>query len=84
MCGLTTEIIKQIGYFLTRATSLQAIHLCGNDGINDEMIAWLRQRIKAKEPVIPPSIMQLPKTIMQKPASPVSRPSSVLGLFGMG
>ena len=47
--GLPTQILRMIGYFLTRATSLQAIHLCGNPGINDEMIEWMRKRIKAKQ-----------------------------------
>ena len=45
--GLPTQIIYSIGHYLTRATGLQAIHLCGNDGINDEVIEWIRNRIKA-------------------------------------
>ena len=49
--GLPAQIIRDIGHVLTRATSLQSIHLCGNEGINDQMIEWLRKRIRAKEPV---------------------------------
>jgi len=48
---LPAPIIRQLGHILTRATSLQAIHLCGNEGITEEMIEWLVNRIRAKASV---------------------------------
>ena len=84
MTGLTAQIIRYIGHYLTRATSLQCIHLCGNEGITDEMIEWLRNRIKAKNDVVPLVVEQLPKHLTTKTAStPKQAGSNIMSLFGM-
>ena len=51
MTGLQTQIIHEIGHYLTRATSLCSIHLCGNEGVTDESVEWIRKRIRAKDNV---------------------------------
>ena len=90
MTGLPAQVIKMIGNFLTRATALQAIHLCGNEGVSLDTIEWLSKRIRAKDNYTMPTIFPLDKQTMAKPdsASPVKQPdaggSSVLGLFGIG
>ena len=60
--GMSAQIIRVIGQCLTRATGLQAIHLCGNEGITDEMIEWLRVRIHAKDHSDPINVKPLPKS----------------------
>ena len=63
--GLTVEAIKQFGTILTRAQSLRCLHLCGNDGVNDETIEYLLQRIKGKKPTVPNLILPPKKTLIQ-------------------
>ena len=86
--GLPAQILRMIGYILTRATSLQAIHLCGNPGIDDEMIKWMRKRIKAKQHTEPCSIQPLPKSYkikgQQVKQAPPKQNSAVMSLFGLG
>ena len=63
--GLTAEAIRQFGTILTRAQSLRCLHLCGNEGVTDETIEFLLQRIKGKKPVVPNLILPPKKTITQ-------------------
>lgn len=80
--SLPTQVLYNIGHYLTRATSLQAIHLCGNLGINDEFISWLRRRIRAKKVTEPCEIQPLPKKFTQRePESP--KKVDIMSLFGM-
>ena len=62
--GLSEQIIKHFGYILTRATSLQCIHFCGNEGITEETIAYLRKRLRARGIYHAPSIVPLDKNFM--------------------
>ena len=74
-----------IGNFLTRATGLQVIHLCGNEGISEETIEWIRKRIRARDEFIIPSIQPLDKQTMARQTEPPKPAASgVLGLFGIG
>ena len=66
MTGLPLQIIRQIGTYLTRATSLRCIHLCGNQGVTNESIEWIRRRIKAKDETDPVNIQPLPKHLSRK------------------
>ena len=83
--GLSAPIIRLIGHMITRATGLQCIHLCGNEGITDDMIEWLRKRIHAKEDVEPVLIHPLPKKFHSK-QPPESSPQTMdaMSLFGIG
>ena len=63
--SLPKKILYDIGHFLTRATSLSALHLCGNEGIDDEFIEWLRTRIRAKPVLASFDIDPLPKKFTQ-------------------
>lgn len=79
--SLPVQVLYNIGHYLTRATSLQAIHLCGNDGIDDEFIDWLRERIRAKPAIAPCDIAPLPKKFTQREPSP--KKVNIMSLFGM-
>ena len=59
--GMMVPAIKEIGNLLTRAQSLRCIHLCGNDGVTDDTIEWLLNRIKGKRPVVSNDIKAPPK-----------------------
>ena len=83
MTGLPTQIIRQIGHYLTRATSLQCIHLCGNEGITDDTIEWIRDRIKAKYDVSPLNIQPLPKHLSTNSSPKTSPQKDILQLFGI-
>ena len=80
--SLPTQVLYNIGHFMTRATSLQAIHLCGNQGISDEFIEWLRTRIRAKPVLAACDIEPLPKKFTKRePESP--KKVDIMNLFGM-
>lgn len=83
MTGLQAPIIVQIGHFLTRATSLQSIHLCGNEGVTEEMISWLRSRIKARDDISPLNIQPLPKHLSTKGVSRTGSQPDIMSLFGL-
>lgn len=59
---------------MTRATSLQVIHLCGNEGITTETVEWLRRRIRAKDDVEMPNILPHEKTYSMRPDEEKSPP----------
>ena len=48
--GLIKPAIIFIANLLPRAQGLRSIHLCANEGINDEVIEYVRNRIRAKIP----------------------------------
>ena len=52
-CGLVKEEMMKIASALRRNGSIQAIHLCQNMGIDDELVEYIRQKLHCK-PVINP------------------------------
>ena len=46
--GLTEAGIKYISSFLNKAQALQCLHLGGNEGVSQEVINWVCERIKGR------------------------------------
>ena len=46
--GLTEAGIKFISSFLNKAQALQCLHLGGNEGVTQEVINWVCERIKGR------------------------------------
>lgn len=49
-CGLIEPAIRYITPLLRKSQALTCLHLCNNEGLNNETIQWIRQRIHAKIP----------------------------------
>ena len=47
-CGLIGPAIKYIAALLRKSQALRCLHLCGNTGVNDEMVEWVKTRIHAR------------------------------------
>jgi len=59
MTGLIEPAVKNIASLLTRSQSLRCLHLCGNKGVSEETVEWIKRRVHGayhEEPlVVPPS-----------------------------
>ena len=45
--GLIEPAIRFLVAILRKSQALRCLHLCANEGINPEVVAWTRNRIKA-------------------------------------
>ena len=58
--GLIEPALKFLTALLRKSQALRCLHLCGNEGLSERLISWIRVRIharKEREPVVinPPS-----------------------------
>ena len=47
--GFIEPAIKLLTSFLRKSQALRCIHLCGNKGLTEDVYAWIRNRIHAKD-----------------------------------
>ena len=47
-CGLIGPAIKFIAALLRKSQALRCLHLCGNVGVNDDMVDFVHERIHAR------------------------------------
>ena len=48
-CGLIAPAIIFITGLLRKSQALRCLHLCGNMGLSQELVEWMRHRIHAKK-----------------------------------
>ena len=70
---------------LTRAQSLRCIHLSGNEGLTDEMIEWLKVRIRGARATPANNILPPRKTAVTAIQEAITAPpqkQDIFKLFG--